>query len=73
MMLASYVVGRYKHPIGYDMRRIVGYFVAAMALWGVGNLIAPTNAVAYYATRVLLLAAYIAVVYLAEFRLKKAK
>jgi O-antigen/teichoic acid export membrane protein len=73
MMLASYVVGHYKHPIGYDMRRIVGYFVAAMALWGVGNLIAPTNAVAYYATRVLLLAAYIAVVYLAEFRLKKAK
>lgn len=35
MMAASYLVGRVKHPVGYDIPRLLFYFAAAMALWGI--------------------------------------
>lgn len=40
MMLVSYLVGRVKFPIGYDVPRLVFYFVAAIVLWIFAELIA---------------------------------
>lgn len=38
MMTASYLVGRKKNPIGYDLGRIGLYFVIAMSLYGLSYL-----------------------------------
>lgn len=40
MMLVSYLVGRVKFPIGYDVPRLVFYFVAAIVLWIFAEVIA---------------------------------
>lgn len=72
MMAASYFVGRRKHPIGYDIRRIFFYFVSAMALWGASALITTGNNLIDFPTRILLLAVYCGIVYLAEFRHRRA-
>lgn len=68
MMAASYLVGRVKHPVGYDIPRLLFYFAAAMALWGISALTATGSDVIDFSTRVLLLAVYGGVVYVAEFR-----
>lgn len=68
MMLASYFVGRAKHPIGYDIPRIVFYFVAGMLLWGVAAAVTSGNNLFDLPLRVLLLAVYIGIVFLAERR-----
>ncbi len=36
MMVLSYYVGRAKYPIGYETRRIIGYFFVAAGFWAVG-------------------------------------
>ncbi len=38
MMIASYIVGRIKHPIGYNVPRLLCYFGGALLLWGVAVL-----------------------------------
>lgn len=68
MMVASYLVGRVKHPVGYDIPRLLFYFAAAMALWGISALTATGSDVIDFSTRVLLLAVYGGVVYVAEFK-----
>ncbi|MDE5941955.1 MAG: lipopolysaccharide biosynthesis protein [Muribaculaceae bacterium] len=68
MMIASYVIGRFKHPVKYDIGRIACYFAAAMALWGVSALITTGNNLIDFPARVLLLAVYAGIVYVAEFR-----
>lgn len=68
MMAASYLVGRVKHPVGYDIPRLLFYFAAAMALWGISALTATGSDVIDFSTRVLLLAVYGGVVYVAEFK-----
>lgn len=40
MMLVSYLVGLVKFPIGYNVPRLVFYFVAAIVLWVFAELIA---------------------------------
>ena len=57
-----------KHPVGYDIPRLLFYFAAAMALWGISALTATGSDVIDFSTRVLLLAVYGGVVYVAEFR-----
>ncbi|MCM1521475.1 MAG: oligosaccharide flippase family protein [Muribaculaceae bacterium] len=39
MMLASWWAGNVHYPIGYPVMRLTLYFVAAMALWGVADVI----------------------------------
>lgn len=68
MMLASYFVGRRKYPIGYDVPRAVFYIVTAMLLWAAGILLTTGNNLFDLPLRVLLLAIYIGVVFLAERR-----
>ncbi len=68
MMLVSWAVGRVKHPIGYDVRRLLFYFVTAMALWGVSVVISTGNNLVDLPARVLLLAVYGGTVWLVEFR-----
>ncbi len=40
MMVASYVVGRIKYPIGYNVPRLALYFFSAIALWIFSEVIA---------------------------------
>ncbi len=62
MMVASYFVGRKKFPIGYNMPRLAGYFMLAMALYAVSLLSAVDNQWINYGVRVLLLACYLLIV-----------
>ncbi len=68
MMLASYFTGRVKYPIDYDVRRIVFYIVAAMALWGAGWLLTTGENLFDLPLRVLLLAVYAGLVFMTERR-----
>ncbi|MDE5839028.1 MAG: polysaccharide biosynthesis C-terminal domain-containing protein, partial [Paramuribaculum sp.] len=34
MMILSYIIGRKKYPIPYDIRSIVIYFLTALLFWG---------------------------------------
>lgn len=62
MMLASYLVGRIKYPIGYQVGRLSGYFLFALALYGIAEWIAVSSALVNYAVRAALLVGYIFVV-----------
>lgn len=68
MMVASYLVGRVKHPIPYDIPRVVFYLIAAMALWGVATVTTTGSNLIDFPTRVLLLVVYCGTVFLAERR-----
>ncbi|MDE7119021.1 MAG: oligosaccharide flippase family protein, partial [Muribaculaceae bacterium] len=68
MMVLSWAVGRRRHPIEYDMRRLFFYFMAAMALWYAGTLLATGNNLVDLPARVLLLAVYVGIVYSGQFR-----
>lgn len=37
MMLLSYIIGKKKYPIPYDIKSIVIYFLTALLLWGVAS------------------------------------
>ncbi|MBD5308541.1 MAG: oligosaccharide flippase family protein [Bacteroides sp.] len=43
MMVASWAVGRVKHPIPYPTARLVAYFISTMLLYGLSLLIATGN------------------------------
>lgn len=73
MMVASYIVGRIKHPVGYDIPRLLFYFAVALGLWGVSVLTETGSDLIDFPTRILLLAVYGGVVYLAEFRNSRKK
>lgn len=62
MMVMSYLVGKAKHPIGYDVRNAAFYLVLAMAMYGVGMLIDTGRDVIDLPLRTLLLALYILIV-----------
>ena len=62
MMVSSYLIGRVKHPIPYELGRIGGYVVLALALYAVGcYLIDTQNQWLDMALRTPLLIIYIAV------------
>lgn len=63
MMVFSYIMGRLKYPIGYNVPRLGGYFLLALALYGVSVWIT-VDAMPWlnYGVRLLLLALYIGVV-----------
>jgi polysaccharide biosynthesis protein len=66
MMVLSYIIGRSHYPIGYDIRRIAGYFALAMLLWWVSGLITTGVNLYDFATRFMLLCIYGGVVYMFE-------
>ena len=68
MMLASYLVGRVKRPVGYDIPRLLGYFAVAMALYGVSVVSTTGDNLVDFAVRSALLLAYGGVVWRAELR-----
>ncbi len=68
MMLASYFVGRRKHPVGYDIPRLLGYFAVAAALYGGSVALATGDNLVDFAVRSALLLVYVAVVWWAEVR-----
>lgn len=62
MMIASYFVGKAKFPIGYQTGRLIGYFLLAMALWGLSVAVTSDSAIINYTVRTLLLALYLYVI-----------
>lgn len=63
MMVSSYFVGKAKHPIGYPMKRIAGYFVLAAVFYVLGLYVLVTpSVIANYAIRAALLVAYATIV-----------
>lgn len=73
MMVASYVTGRIYNPISYDLRRLGGYLAAALLLWGAAALVTTGDNVIDLPLRMLLLAVYAGIVYIAEFRRRNRK
>lgn len=60
MMIASYLVGRRKHPIGYNVPRLLMYFLLAVALYLAGMVLTVERSeVITMAVRTLLLLGYI--------------
>ncbi len=66
MMVLSYIIGRSHYPIGYDIRRITGYFALAMLLWWVSGILTTGVNLYDFATRFMLLCIYGGVVYMFE-------
>ncbi|MCM1517396.1 MAG: lipopolysaccharide biosynthesis protein [Pseudoflavonifractor sp.] len=62
MMVMSYLVGRAKHPMGYDVANAAFYLVAAMVLYGLGMLIDTGHDLIDLPLRTLLLLAYVLIV-----------
>lgn len=62
MMVASYLVGRAKHPIGYETGRILSYFAIAGVLYVAGMYLLTPWAIVNYIVRFFILAGYIAIV-----------
>jgi O-antigen/teichoic acid export membrane protein len=58
MMVASYLVGQRKYPINYELGKLSLYFISAMLLWGISNLIETGNNWIDFPCRLLLLAVY---------------
>lgn len=62
MMLLSYFVGRTKHPLRYPVRRMLSYFVFALALYWIGTMIHTGSSWLDMAARTPLLIMYMAAV-----------
>ncbi len=61
MMITSYFVGRMKYPIGYNVPRLLLYFVLAMGLYGLSIVIETGHSLVDMGIRTILLAIYIAI------------
>lgn len=59
MMLASYFVGRAKHPIGYDVPSLLIYFFSALALYAVSIFVTTSMEWLNMIIRTLLLVLYV--------------
>ena len=63
MMVFSYIMGRLKFPIGYNVPRLGGYFLLALALYAVSRLLTlDSMPLVNYIFRAMLLAGYLGVV-----------
>lgn len=62
MMIASYITGRIKYPIGYNVPRLASYFFTALALYGISVLITTDSMWLNFAIRTVLLAIYCMIV-----------
>ena len=59
MMITSYIVGRIKYPIGYEVGRLTGYFLLALVLFGVSEIFTTESIIINYSLRTALLIGYI--------------
>ena len=62
MMLTSYFVGRFKHPIGYETGRILSYFAIAALLYVAGMYLLTPWALVNYIVRFFFLSGFVFVV-----------
>lgn len=62
MMLASYFVGKMKHPIGYETGRILSYFAIAAVLYVLGMYCLSPWPVVNYIIRFFILAGFVLIV-----------
>lgn len=61
MMIASWIIGRHKYPVRYDLGRLITYFIIAMLLYA-GAMLATTGIHAIdYSLRTLLILIYVIV------------
>lgn len=68
MMVASYVVGRYKFPINYHVPRLLMYFAVAAGLYLLSIVTATGSDWINFSVRAVYLAVYCAIVYYVERR-----
>jgi len=71
MMAASYLVGRRKYPIAYNVTRILFYFAVALALWGISATITTGNDWIDFPARFLLLTVFAGTAYVTEMRARR--
>lgn len=62
MMIASWAVGKVKHPIPYETGKLVAYFCSAMALYGISIAITTGNEWVDMGIRTVILAGFVAAV-----------
>lgn len=62
MMIASYLVGRIKFPIGYEVKRLTGYFLFALLLFGASKWLATDCLWIDYSVRCTMLASYVVII-----------
>jgi O-antigen/teichoic acid export membrane protein len=62
MMVASYIVGRIKYPIGYETGRLCGYFLLALGLWALSVAVTTGTEWIDFAVRTALLIVYLGIV-----------
>lgn len=58
MMVASYLVGNRKYPIGYQLGKLSLYFISAMALWLVSSVLTTENLWIDFPCRTILLVVF---------------
>lgn len=68
MMAVSYIVGRFKYPINYNLPRLLMYFALAMGLYALAVYTATDSVWVNFGVRALYLAAYVIIVYIVERR-----
>lgn len=66
MMVASYLVGRAKHPIGYETGRILSYFAIAAVLYAAGMYFLTPWPLANYIIRFFILAGFVGIIIMRE-------
>ena len=68
MMILSYIIGQYKFKVPYRLGRLLTYAVAALALYGLGELIKGENELMNLGLGTLLILMYVALVARLELR-----
>jgi O-antigen/teichoic acid export membrane protein len=68
MVVLSYALGRRYYPVPYDLRRVLGYIALGLALYGASRLLAAWVAWPALAAGAVLLALFLALVYIFDGR-----
>jgi len=66
MMVASYIIGQKHYPIDYNLKRIVGYILFALLLFGISELLHIPSTTFRIFSNTLLLLVFVGVVYKVE-------
>ncbi len=66
MMVASYLVGKYKHPIGYEIGRMLSYVAIAAVLYLAGMYLLTPWAIVNYIVRFFILSGFALIVFKRE-------
>jgi hypothetical protein len=66
MMVASYFLGQHFYPVPYNLGKIFGYIIAAVALYYVSTKIPDYGELVHYSLNSLLMLLFLAGIYIVE-------